>query len=47
MSKKPDRQFTGEDIQMANKKIKIKTTVNCYYTPIRMAKIKDRQNTKF
>ena len=57
-AKDRERHLTEEDVQMANKHMKrcsillaisemqIKTTMRHHYTPIRMAKIKNSDNTK-
>ena len=57
-AKDMNRNFTEEDIDMANKhmrkcsaslvirKIQIKTTVKCHHTPVRMVKISMTGNSK-
>lgn len=54
MGQRLNRHFSREDIQMKNKYVKrcsrktqIKTTVRFYYVPIRMAKIKSSNYTKY
>lgn len=54
MGQRLNRHFSREDIQMKNKYVKrcsrktqIKTTVRFYYVPIRMAKIKSSNHTKY
>ena len=58
MGKDMNGYFTEEDIQIATKhmktclislavrKMQIKTTMRCYYTPFRMAEIKSGDKTK-
>lgn len=54
MGQRLNRHFSREDIQMKNKYVKrcsrktqIKTTVRFHYVPIKMAKIKSSNHTKY